>query len=101
MTTRELFTIFGQHALAYYADANAIYRPSSHLEVVVDPQYDASGNWTGIPVFVADMEEESGFSFYSDATGRWWIIFANSASAISRSYSDDCGDHWTTTVTAH
>lgn len=102
MTTREIFTIFGQHALAYFADSNVVY-DGPHLEVVVDPVYDADGGWTGEPVFVAAMAAEAGFAFDVDASGRWWVIFTDSYSdgmpVINRSYSDDCGATWVNLLT--
>ena len=90
MSTRELFSLFGQHVLVTWMNPG-----TPQWVVMVDDGNPAETTFTtayasSIPAPATD----NGFTLDSDATGRWWICFADDTGVMNRYYSEDCGHSW-------
>jgi len=93
-TTREVFTQFGQVAIAYWDDTHFISDTNCITCSIDVTFFDNGAGWDGSPVVVCDMLTESEFSFDVDPSGRWWICFTDNLGVLYQYYSDNSGSSW-------
>ncbi len=88
MTTREIYTPFGMHAVAVWQGA-----VGQGVQVFLNPVYVGASLVGGTQIATSIMSQDN-FTFDQDFTGRWWITFTDYTLAIQRWYSENCGNGW-------